>query len=49
MRAWLEHRGVIEALASVHYDDCKFNENGEVVIETGDLTPISATPARLAG
>jgi hypothetical protein len=40
MRAWLEHRGVIEAIASVHYDDRKFNENGEVVIDTEDLTRI---------
>jgi hypothetical protein len=40
IRAWLEHRSEIEALASVNYDDGKFNENGEVVIETEDLTPL---------
>jgi hypothetical protein len=40
MRAWLEHRGAIEALASVNYDIGKFNESGEVVVETEDLTPI---------
>jgi hypothetical protein len=40
MRAWLEHRGAIEALASFNYNNEKFNERGEVVIETEDLTPI---------
>ncbi len=38
--AWLEHRCAIEALASYNYDDGKFNESGEVVVETEDLTPI---------
>jgi hypothetical protein len=37
--AWLEHRGDIEAIASLNYDDGKFNEGGEVLIETEDLTP----------
>jgi hypothetical protein len=40
MRAWLQHREAIEALASYHYDNGNFNESGEVVIETEDLTPI---------
>jgi hypothetical protein len=42
MRAWLEHRGAIEALASYHYDNGNLNESGEVVVvvETEDLTPI---------
>jgi hypothetical protein len=40
MRAWLEHRGAIEALASYNYDNGKFNEAGEVLSETEDLTPI---------
>ena len=40
MRAWLEHRSEIEVLASVNYDDGKFNESGEVIVETEDLTPI---------
>jgi Protein of unknown function (DUF1488) len=40
MRAWLEHRGAIEALASYNYDHAMNTESGEVVIETEDLTPI---------
>jgi hypothetical protein len=40
MRAWLEHRGAIETLASYNYDHAMNTESGEVVIETEDLTPI---------
>jgi Protein of unknown function (DUF1488) len=40
MRAWLEHRGVIEAIASLNYDNGKFNEAGEILVETEELTPI---------
>jgi len=51
MRAWLEHRGVIEAIASVHYDDGKFNENGEVVhrdrgLDANRMMGLGATPGR---
>lgn len=40
MRAWLEHREAIEALASYNYDHGIISESGEVVVETEDLTPI---------
>jgi hypothetical protein len=41
MRAWLEHRGAIEALTSYNSTTTMaFNEAGEVLIETEDLTPI---------
>ena len=40
MRAWLEHREAIEALASYHYDHDMITASGEVVVETEDLTPI---------
>jgi hypothetical protein len=40
MRAWLEHREAIEALASYYCDNGMIAESGEVVVETEDLTPI---------
>jgi len=40
MRAWREHRGTIEALASAGYDRRKFDAHGEVVVDTDELTPL---------
>ena len=40
MRAWQEHRGTIEALASANHDRRKFNTHGEVLVDTDELTPI---------
>jgi hypothetical protein len=40
MLAWHDHRSTIEALASVNYDQRKLNAHGEVVVDTGELTPL---------
>jgi hypothetical protein len=40
MRAWREHRKTIERIASLNYDRGQFNANGEVVVDTGQLTPV---------
>jgi hypothetical protein len=40
MRAWCEHHGTIEALASANYDRGKFGVEGEVLVDTDDLTRI---------
>jgi hypothetical protein len=40
MCAWREHRDTIEALASANYDQRRFNANGEVLVDTDELTPI---------
>jgi hypothetical protein len=42
MRAWREHRKAIERIASIsiNYDRGQFNANGEVIVDTGQLTPV---------
>jgi uncharacterized protein DUF1488 len=40
IRAWREHRRTIEALASASYDQRRFNADGEVLVDTDELTPI---------
>jgi Protein of unknown function (DUF1488) len=40
MRAWREHRKTIEKIASFNYDRGQFNANGEVIVDTGQLTPV---------
>jgi hypothetical protein len=44
MRAWREHRGTIEALASANYDQQRFNARGEVLVDEDELTPIDWRP-----
>jgi hypothetical protein len=41
MRAWHEHQGTIEALASANYDRGKLTTRGEVLVDTDELTPIA--------
>jgi hypothetical protein len=40
MRAWNEHQSTIEALASANYDRGKLGAEGEVLVDTDDLTLI---------
>jgi hypothetical protein len=40
MRAWYEHHDAIEALASANYDRGKFSAEGEVLVDTDELTRI---------
>jgi Protein of unknown function (DUF1488) len=40
MRAWNDHHSTIEALASANYDRDKLGAEGEVLVDTDDLTPI---------
>jgi hypothetical protein len=40
MRAWCEHQCTVEALASANYDRGKLGAEGEVLVDTDDLTPI---------
>jgi hypothetical protein len=38
--AWQENRATIEGLASINYDQGKFNAHSEVLVDTDELTPI---------
>jgi hypothetical protein len=40
-RAWTEHRSTIELLASAAYDAGKIGQDGRVVVDTQDLTPLA--------
>jgi hypothetical protein len=40
VRAWQQHQDTIEALASDNYDQGKFSAEGEVLVDTDELTPI---------
>jgi Protein of unknown function (DUF1488) len=42
MRAWHEHRSTIEAVASANYDRGKLSSEGEVIVDTDELTTSSA-------
>jgi Protein of unknown function (DUF1488) len=39
VRAWRQHEDTIEALASANYDRGKFSAEGEVLVDTDELTP----------
>jgi hypothetical protein len=40
VRAWREHRKMIEGLASLNYDRGRYNLKGEVIVDRDQLTPI---------
>ena len=47
--AWTKHRSDIEALASSNYDNGKpLDDDGRVIVDTGELTPLPDTPTRWA-
>ncbi len=41
LRAWKNHMGTIEALASANYDAGKVLINGQLLVDTLELTPFS--------
>ena len=49
LRAWREHRATIEQLASAHYDNGTVREDGWVVVNTADLTPLKSLVTRVSG
>lgn len=43
LRAWENHMGTIETLASANYDAGKAPVNGVLLVDTEELTPLSPT------
>ena len=46
LRAWSEHRGTIETLASAHYENGNEGTDGRIVVKTQDLTPLKPGVSR---